>query len=127
MKEQGIAAVVLGQSTTSVGTPQKSKARNSDKLMALQFLWMDLFVIVFILCTVALGLRYIVPSLNEYYNVPRFTLKIVNLFAQALIPLTCIYFNNPSWNLMLAWKKKIKEFFGMIFKPLTDLINKGKS
>ena len=58
---------------------------------------------------VGLGLRYTIPNLNEYYNIPRFLLRTINILFQTFIPLMTMAYN-PSVS------KKFKKAKILIFK-----------
>lgn len=42
---------------------------------------------------IALGLRYSIPNLNEYYNIGRFLLRTFNLLFQAFVPVVSMCYN----------------------------------
>jgi hypothetical protein len=97
-------------SVTSTATKKEQK-KDAQALLAQQFLVMDLCLIVSCACLIGLAARYVVPSLNNYYNVARFLLRTVNLFFQELIPLASIYFSKDAVPLIKGWFDSVVNMF----------------
>jgi hypothetical protein len=90
MEEQQIEI----ESDVLTNRKKSSIFNKSESKMANQFLIMNICEIVSCLMLIGLGMRYLFENFNEYYNVPRKMLRIINLIAQLLIPLFCIHFSN---------------------------------
>ena len=102
---------------------QKKDKRDNNSLLAKQFLVMDLCTIVSCACVIGLGMRYMFPNLNEYYNIVRFLLRTVNLIFQFCVPLASIYFNKESMTLIGEWNKSFKSLFFKSSKKVLARIN----
>ena len=89
--EKELEAIKYSQPTNKRRTSIFNK---SESKMAKQFLIMNICEIVSCLMLIGLGMRYLFENFNEYYNVPRKLCRIINLIAQLLIPIFCIYFSN---------------------------------
>lgn len=91
------------------GTTRQATIR--EKHLVEQFFFINLCEIVSSIMVVGLGLRYLIPNLNEYYNVTRFLLRSVNLFFQLLIPIVSIVYNPligakfKEWKDLFFWKR----------------------
>ena len=76
--------------------------------LAKQFFMINLCQVMSCLTIIGLGTRYVIPSLNEYYSIPRFLLRFFCLFFTALTPVIAIAYNPL---LMSAEKKLLKCLF----------------
>jgi hypothetical protein len=70
-----------------------SESLKNEKSFAKQFFLMDLCEIISSLMVIGLGMRYLIPNLNNYYNIARQMLRSINLLVQSMIPVISIYFN----------------------------------
>lgn len=81
---------------------------SKDKQSANQLIIMNILEMLSCLMVIGLGMRYLFPSLNDYYNVTRFLLRFFNLLFQAIIPVTVIVYNPMLWK---AAKKCVMSLF----------------
>ena len=79
----------------------REKMVKNDSQLAKQFFIMNICAIISGVMVIGLGMRYLFPNLNEYYNVVRFLLRTVNLLFQSFIPVAGIYYI-PEINSSLA-------------------------
>lgn len=90
-----------------VNKKRSEKMVKNDTQLAKQFFIMDICEIVSGIMVIGLGMRYLFPNLNEYYNVVRFLLRTVNLLFQSFIPVAGIYYNPEIYSLLAKTIDKI--------------------
>lgn len=106
-KKRSTSSSSLSNVTVFVPANRLLKLKNYKKFqlqLSKQFLLMDVCEIVSSLMVIGLGMRYIFPNLNEYYNVVRFSLRTVNLLTQSFIPIISIVYNPIIYQRLKKWK-----------------------
>lgn len=84
--------------------PRTRKLRIKDKKIVQQFFFINLSEIISSIMVIGLGLRYLIPNLNEYYNITRFLLRTINIFFQLLIPIFSMIYNPSVGVKFKEWK-----------------------
>ena len=74
--------------------------------LAKQFFIMDLCEIASSIMVVGLGMRYMMPDLNNYYNIPRFLMRSFNLLFQSFVPVAAMVYNPDICKQLRKWRKK---------------------
>ena len=91
--------------------------------IAKQFFIINLCEIMSCLMVIGLGMRYLFPNLNDYYNVTRFLLRFFNLFFQAIIPITAIVYHPILYSACKKWFNNLMLFFISFTLILSNIQN----
>ena len=112
-----------GDESRQVSSSTK-KDYSRQRNLAKQFLIMDICEIASSIMVIGLGMRYLIPNLNEYYNIARFLLRSFNLLFQSLVPVAAMYYNPDICKKLKHWKR---HYLGFCFNDKANDTKKSQT